>query len=149
MDRFFRGLVAGIFGGIAMNMWTLIAVKILNWQIIRFIDWAGVILYGELPKSHVEGFFALVMQVLWAGLLGTVFAFLIPHVTSKGYLIKGVFFGIMAGFIIYAVPTILQTPILKGLSFINVLSNHIGGSIWGLTMAQTLRWLDTTPRVKI
>ncbi|KUO53411.1 MAG: hypothetical protein APF76_09220 [Desulfitibacter sp. BRH_c19] len=149
MDRFLRGLIAGIIGGIAMNLWTLIAVGIFNWQIIRFIDWAAVILYGQFATSHAEGFFALVMQILWSGTLGVIFAFLIPHITSSRYLIKGAVFGLLVGFITYAIPTILQMPILKEPSFITVVSNHMGGAIWGLTTAQTLRWLDEIPRVRI
>ena len=149
MDRFTRGLIAGIVGAVAMNLWTVIAVNILNWQIIRFIDWAGVILYGELPRTHLEGFFALVIQLLWGGLLGIIFSFILPHITSRAYLIKGVYFGIIAGFIIFAVPTIFQMPLLGKLSFITVLSNLIGGTIWGLTTAQTLHWLDSTQRVKL
>ena len=40
MDRFTRGFIAGIVGGLTMHLWTLVALNILNWEIIRFIDWA-------------------------------------------------------------------------------------------------------------
>ncbi len=149
MDRFLRGLIAGIVGGIAMNLWTVIAVSVFNWQILRFIDWAAIILYGSLPNSHTEGLFALVMQILWSGTLGIIFAFLIPYVTSSKLLIKGAVFGLIVGFITYAIPTILQMPVLKEHSLITVVSNHIGGAIWGLTMAQTLRWLDSASKVRV
>jgi uncharacterized membrane protein YagU involved in acid resistance len=89
------------------------------------------------------------MQILWSGTLGIIFAFLIPHLTSSRYLFKGAVFGLIIGFITYAITTILQMPILKEPSFITVVSNHIGGAIWGLTMAQTLRLLDGIPRVRI
>lgn len=148
MDRFLRGLIAGIIGGIAMNIWSLIAVTLFNWQILRFIDWAAVILYGNLSTSHSEGLFALVMQILWSGTLGIIFAFLIPHIKSNRFLIKGAVFGVIVGFITYAIPTLLQMPILKEHSFISVVSNHIGGLIWGLTMAQTLKWLNDAPRIR-
>lgn len=142
MDRFFRGLTAGLIGGIAMNLWTVFTVSILNLKIIRFIDWAGVILYGELPMTHFQGFFALIMQLLWVGLLGIIFAYLISYTTSRGYLIKGAYYGVVIGLLIYAIPTLLRTPYLTFHSTATVLSNHTGGLIWGLTMAQTLRWLD-------
>ena len=142
MDRFFRGLIAGITGGIAMNIWTLIAVFIFNWPIVRFVDWASIIIYGDFPRSHAEGIFALMMHLLWTGVLGIIFAYLIPQITSYGYLLKGAIFGVVLGFLIYAIPTLLQTPLLAEHSFITVLSNHTGGLIWGLTLAQTLRWLD-------
>lgn len=145
MDRYLRGMVAGIIGGIAMNLWTVFAVGILKFKIIRFIDWAGFILYGELPGNHFEGFYALIIQLTWVGLLGIIFAYSFPLTTSRNYLIKGAFFGVIIGMLIYAVPVLLQTPVLSKHSLHTVLSNHTGGIIWGLTMAQVLRWLDTTP----
>lgn len=148
MDRYFRGLVAGIVGGIAMNLWTVFVVNILNLKIIRFIDWAGYILYGDLPRTHFQGFYALIIQLIWVGLLGIVFAYLFPLTTSRGYFIKGAFYGVVTGMLIYAIPTLLQTPIISKHSIQTVISNHIGGLIWGVTMAKVLRYLDTTPRVK-
>lgn len=148
MDRFFRGLTAGIIGAIAMNLWSLFAVFILGWEVVKFLDWAGIILYGELPRSHVEGTLALLMQILWSGLLGVGFAYLIPYIKSEGYLIKGAFYGVIVGFIMYAIPTVLQMPVLGNLGFLTVLSNHIGGLIWGLVTAQTLYLLDHS-KIKI
>lgn len=142
MDRFFRGLTAGIVGGIAMNLWSAFAVSILDLKIRRFIDWAGVILYGDLPRTHFQGLFALIIQLLWVGLLGIIFAYLISYTTSRGYLLKGAYYGVVIGLIIYAIPALFRTPYLTLHSTATVLSNHTGGLIWGLTMAQTLRWLD-------
>lgn len=145
MDRFIRGLIAGMLGGVAMNLWTLVTLNILNWEIIRFIDWAGMIIFGDLPRSHLQGLFALWMHILWSGLLGIGFAFLIPQVTSRYYLIKAAFYGVMIGFLSYAAPTLLQMPILAKHSFATVFSNHVGGLVWGIVLGLTLRWLDRKP----
>ncbi len=131
-----------MIGGVAMNLWTLIAVSILNLKVIRFIDWAGVMLYGDLPSSHIEGATALVMHLMWAGFLGVVFAFAIPQITSRGHLLKGVVYGVVVGFLTYALPKLFQMPILDKVELPTVLSNLVGGIIWGLTLAQTLQWLD-------
>ncbi|EEG77327.1 hypothetical protein [Dethiobacter alkaliphilus] len=142
MDRFFRGFTAGIVGGVAMNLWSLIAVFVLNLEILRFVDWASILLFGDLPANHAEGAVALFIQLLWVGFLGSIFAFLIPQVTSRGYLIKGALFGVVSGFFIYAIPILFQVPILREHTLATVLSNITGGIIWGLTLAQTLHWLD-------
>ncbi|MCW3490126.1 hypothetical protein [Dethiobacter alkaliphilus] len=142
MDRFFRGFTAGMVGGVAMNLWTLIATSILNLEILRFIDWAGITIYGDVPASHAEGAVALFIQLLWTGFLGTIFAFLIPQVTSRGYLLKGVIFGVLTGFFIYAIPILFQVPLLREHTLPTVLSNITGGVIWGLTLAQTLYLFD-------
>ncbi len=148
MDRYFRGLISGIIGGIAMNLWALVVLFILQWEIIRFVDWAGIFLFGDLPRSHLQGAISLGMHIIFVGFLGVVFAFLIPQVTSRGYLLKGVSYGVITGLFIYAIPTLFQMPILAEHSTATVVSNIIGGIIWGLTMAQALRWLDRKAFVK-
>lgn len=142
MDRFFRGFTAGVAGGIVMNLWTIFATTVLNWEIIRFIDWAGIIVFGDLPRSHAEGLISLFLQLVWVGVLGIIFAYLIPLVTSQAYLLKGLIYGIVIGFIIYAVPTLFQLPYIGKHSLATVVSNHTGGAIWGLVMAKTLYLLD-------
>ncbi len=142
MDRFTRGLIAGIAGGIAMNLWTVFAVFVLQLEIIRFVDWAAVILYGDLARSHIEATLALLMQLMWSGVLGIAFAFMIAQVSSQRYYLKGAVFRIISGFIIYAIPTVLQVPVLAEHSFATVASNHTGGLIWGLVTAKMLHVLD-------
>lgn len=142
MDRFFRGFLSGVVGGIAMTLCSNVAVSLLNWNIISFIDWAGIMIYGDLPRSHAEGLIALILHLIWVGSLGVVFAFLILQITSQGYLLKGVLFSIVMGFFIHALPTVFQMPILKEASLQTVVSNKIGAVIWGLVMSKTLHWLD-------
>ena len=49
MDRSFRGGIAGILGGIVMNSYSLLVFYVFNIKIVRFLDWAGFVLYGHLP----------------------------------------------------------------------------------------------------
>ena len=143
MDRLMRGFTAGVLGGTAMNLWSLIIViPIFNWEIIRFIDWSAVLLFGDLPRSHVEGITAFLMHLVFTGALGIVFAFLIPHVTSRAYLFKGALYGLISTFIFYAIPGLFQKPIITEHSMATVASNTVGGLIFGLVLAQVLHWLD-------
>jgi uncharacterized membrane protein YagU involved in acid resistance len=125
-----------------LHLWTLVALNILNWEIIRFIDWAGIIIFGDLPRSHIEGFVAFLAQLGLLGTLGIVFAFLIPLISGRVYLFKGVVYGVVIGFVFYAIPTLFQMPILKETSLATVVSNFTGGTIWGLVMAKVLQMLD-------
>jgi len=145
MDRFFRGFIAGIGGGIVMNVWSLFSYHVLNFSDRRYLDWTSAILFGHLPRSVPEAAYALVIQILWVGLLGILFAYLVPAITSRGYLFKGAIYGLLLGFIIYAVTTIFRLPDLTSFNLATVMSNHFGGLIWGLTMAYVLHRLDTTP----
>jgi len=145
MDRFFRGFIAGVVGGLIMNAWSLFSFHILHFTDRRYLDWASAVLYGHLPSSTFEAVYALIIQILWVGLLGILFAFLVPTITSRGYLLKGLIYGLSIGFLIYAIPTLLQMPELAETPVKTTVSDHIGGFIWGLTMAYTLHRMDTTP----
>lgn len=148
MDRLYRGAIAGVIGGIVMNSWSFLSYHVLHFTTRRFTDWMGVVVYGDLPRTLPETLYALMLHLVWVGLLGVLFAYIIPRITSRGYLLTGAFYGLASGIIIYAIPTLLRTPYISEFPFKTTISNHIGAIIWGFTMAQVLRWLDTTPRVK-
>lgn len=142
MDRFDRGLVAGITGGIIMNLWSFFAYYILDLNILRFLDWANVFTFGHLPKNYIEAAFSLFLQLMFTGMLGIFFAFLIPQITSRGYVIKGVVFAIMVSFATYSIGIIYKVQYISHVQIPTVLSNYFGSILWGITLAQTLHWLD-------
>lgn len=142
MDRFHRGLLAGVTGGVVMNLWSFFAYYVLDLNILRFLDWANVLTFGHLPKNYIEATFSLFLQLMFTGMLGVFFAFLIPQVTSKGYLLKGAFFAIMVSFVTYSIGIIYKIKYISHLQIPTVFSNYFGSIIWGLTLARTLHWLD-------
>lgn len=141
MDRFYRGLTAGVGAGIPMNLWSNAAYA-LGFGQLRLLDWAGVIIFGSLPQSFAQQAYAQVVQLIWVGFLGVVFAFLIPQISSQGLLGKGVFFSMVSGLLSYAVPVLFQLPELTVLDLPTVLNNHIGGLIWGLGLVYILCRMD-------
>jgi len=87
----------------------------------------GVILYGELPRTVGETLYALIIHLVWVGLLGVVFAYLIPRITtSRGYLILGAFYGLSVGIIVYAIPALLSTPYISKFPFTTTLAQCYG-----------------------
>jgi len=93
-------------------------------------------------------FYALAAQVLWTGFLGVILAYLIPRLSSSGYLIKGAFYGFITGFIIYAIPVVFKIPYLYKTPFATALSQSIGGILWGITLVWVLKLLDPLPKIK-
>ena len=69
-----------------------------------------MIIFGSLPQSFAQQAYAQVVQLIWVGFLGVVFAFLIPQISSQGLLGKGVFFSMVSGLLSYAVPVLFQLP---------------------------------------
>jgi hypothetical protein len=70
--------------------------------------------------------------------MGVLFAFLLPLATSRYYLLKGWFFGLLIWFSAYTVVHLFQLPQVLQLDLGTVLSNMFKASIYGLVLAWTL-----------
>jgi hypothetical protein len=142
VDRFMRGFVAGVAGGLAMQLWSFISYHLLGITMLRFLDWAAILIFGDHVANTAEAVTAFFIHLVFTGMLGIVFAFLIPQVTSRAYLLKGVIYALIVGFFIYVIPVLLQMPLLRETALGTSLSNQIGGVIWGLVTAYTLARLS-------
>lgn len=140
MDRTFGGLIAGICGGIVMNVLSYISYY-FNFAAIRFVDWSAIFIFGFRAPDIWHHLVALTAQILWAGFLGVIFAFLIPLIGPKGYLIKGAYFGFISSFLIYAMPCMFHVEELHILPVETAITEISGGTIWGLTTAYVLHRL--------
>ncbi|MCW3489227.1 hypothetical protein [Dethiobacter alkaliphilus] len=141
MDRVVRGLIAGIAGGLIMNVWDFISKYILDFHDHLYLDWAATIIYGHPPVNLAEFIFSLLAQIAWSGFLGLLFVMLMPYADSKNYLIVGGFMGFLASFLIFSIPQIFKIPGLMNLSTTTVISHSIGAIIWGYVVAQTMQLL--------
>jgi len=147
MDRSIRGLLAGVAGAIIMNIWDFVSFYILKFSNLLYLDWAAIMIYGDKPANTLEYYFSLLTQIGWSGFLGIIFAFSIPYITSRNFLIKGGFYGFISTFIIYAIPVLFKIPHLKDISSTTAISHSIGATAWGIVTAQVLYWLDLPPKV--
>ena len=146
MDRFFRGMTAGIIAAVPMNLWSFLSFHYLDWSERRFADWGTILLLGSPPNNALELMLGLFLQLVWAGFLGIVYAYLIKNFTSQGYLIKGAYFGILSGFFTYSAPVLLGSSYLEQTSAATAASQIVGGLVWGITAAVSLRILDKRVR---
>lgn len=142
MDRFFSGFFAGFLASIAMNIWSLLSYHLLQFGQVRFLDWMGIFLLGRPPVTLAEQVYSQLAQMVWAGGLGIVFAFLAPRLGAKWYLGKAVLYALALAFLLYALPVLFKVPHLAQLSLASVLSNHLGALIWGLFLGSLLPKLE-------
>lgn len=140
-DRFTRGFLAGLASGIVMNIFSFISFT-LNWVEVRFLDWAGVFIFGRQPGGAVEIAVSLAGQLFFTALLGVLFAYLIPLTTSKSYIFKGLVYGLAVWFANYAIVILFKVPTLTRFGLGTVTSNITGALIYGLALAWSLKWLD-------
>lgn len=148
MDRFQRGLVSGILSGIVMNIIDLFNYHVLHLTTFRMLDWASVMIYGHRPNSLPEAVYALMTQLMWTGVLGVIFSFILIKVHSEGDVVKGATYGFITGFLIFAVAIAFRMPHLSQIPFKTSLSNGVEGIIWGMLLAYILRRVSTARRAE-
>ncbi len=141
MERFYRGLAAGVIAGIPMNIWSFVSYA-LGFTKRRYLDWAGFMLYGTPPKTLWEQAYALLAHFGWVGFLGVLFAYIWPRLFAELDIFKGMFYSIAIAFFLYAVPIILQVPYLNQADLLTVVSSHIGALLWGAVLAYILIRLE-------
>lgn len=136
-DRLVAGFIAGAAGGIAMNVFVEIA-WLLNLTQVRYLDWAAVLLYGHRPHAFGEVAFAQIVQIVFTGILGIAFAYLIPLISSHHYLFRGLIFGLTAWFLIYSVTLLYGLHTIVQLELLTTVVDFVGSAVFGLVLAATL-----------
>lgn len=141
-DRLARGFMAGVVGGVFMNILSYISLK-LKFANLHHSDWPALILFGHQPTNTAEAVFALLIQLIFVGFLGVIFTYLVDLLfTSTNYLFKGWLFGVMSWFIIYSITFLAKIPELAPLDTGTVITDFISGSVYGLVLAETIHWLE-------
>jgi uncharacterized membrane protein YagU involved in acid resistance len=145
-DRFTRGFVAGIIAGIPTLVFNMGAFY-LKFATLHWADFMGIFTYGRKPIAFAETLFAIIAVYIFLSFLGIIFAYFILRMSSQNYILKGWVFGLSIWFISYAITILFNVPELAFIPLKTVLSNFIGASIWGISLALALKWLDD--RIKV
>lgn len=140
-DRFTRGFVAGIIGGIVTNAWSIFAGA-MGMTTLRTVDLMGLILYAYSPPFGLgEIAFALVGHLLVSAALGVGFAYFVPRVTSRNIFLKGWIFSVTIWFTIFALTTFFKVSGTVPTPLKTILTTFVSTTIFGLTLAIALRKL--------
>lgn len=95
-DRFFNGFVAGIISGVVPLVINF-GCKALGWSTLVWADFMGTFMLGRMPEGTAETIYFAVVQFVFLGVLGAIFALVLPIITSARHLFKGVVFGVPSG----------------------------------------------------
>ena len=139
-DRFTIGFLSGILAGVPTHIF-IWGAYYLHLTTLRWVDFMGIFVYGKKPVILGETLLGVVSMYFFVGLLGIVFAFIIPKITSKNYLLKGVVFSLFVWFLAYVVAQLFKVPELLHIPLKTTLSHFIGATIWGLSLGYALNWL--------
>jgi len=140
-DRVTRGFLAGLAAGVAMNALNL-ASYYAGFAEIRYLDWASEILFGYMPRNFFEAVFAQVTQIIFVGILGILFAALIPRVGSRSLYLKGWLFGSAVWFCLYGLTLLFKHKQTIPIDVQTAASDLAGASVYGLVLAWVLKFLD-------
>ena len=141
-DRVTRGMIAGFIAGVITKIYDLTAFY-LGISTLRWLDFAGLMMYGKKPAYLSYQIFATLGTLFFHALLGIVFVILIRQLlTSNNLLLKGWFFGVTLWFVIFSVFHLFKIPDLNFVPLKTAVSSFVGASIWGLTLAKIVHWLD-------
>ncbi|EEG78639.1 hypothetical protein [Dethiobacter alkaliphilus] len=141
-DRFTRGFIAGAVGGGFTNIFGYISFNVFNFTDLRFLDYAAVAMFGRKSENLLELLFALSGQIAFSALLGVIFAFLLPYISSVHVYFKGWFYSVTVWFAIYAVTVLFQVPAVSEVNLNTAFSNLIAASIYGIVLPYVMLWLE-------
>jgi len=143
MDRTFRGFIAGISAGLIVSIIHLPAYYWFHIIKIRFLDWAAILFMRGLPQNTAETIFAWVQQLIWDGIMGIIFALILPQISSKYYSIKGAIYGVFLSFIFCSIAIMFRLPYLaEKVPLVTVLFNELCVILWGIILAVILKKLE-------
>lgn len=140
-DRLIRGFTAGLISGIAVDVLDLLS-NTLGIDEMTYFDWAGIVIFGSTPNKLSEYMVSVFAQLFLCGILGIIYAYLIPQVTSKNHLLKGWIFGVTTWFVFFLAAFVFKLGPLLKLQEDSAGSDAITGSVFGIVLALTLKWLD-------
>lgn len=147
-DRFINGLIAGLIAGNIASLIDYAIVTFLKFGSIRFIDFAGVFMYGTRPANLPEQIFAQFGVCIFTSLIGILFAFLITKITSKYLLYKGTIYGALLWFKGYALIELYNVPHFHRTSLSSSVENASVAMIYGFLMAAILNMLQNRQAIK-
>jgi hypothetical protein len=141
-DKFTRGWVAGTLGGLIGGILGFLSYTFGISQ-MRFSDWSAVLVFGRAqPFSLAEQAYALIVTAGSTGVIGIIFAFLIPVINKENIYFKGWIIFLIPWWMLYLVTALAKIEGVLNLSVMTALSDGIVTSIVGLVSVYFYRLLE-------
>ncbi|HCT35688.1 MAG TPA: hypothetical protein DF292_01470, partial [Firmicutes bacterium] len=122
-DRFMRGLLAGLIGGIAALAVNLFSTEVLKFGDLHFYEISGVMIFGHLPRGLMQSIFAEIGHIGLSAGVGIALAYLLPKIKTSHLWVKGAFAGLAVWFAVYAITVLFKVPSVHKTGFPSALTN--------------------------
>lgn len=140
-DRFTRGLVAGIVAGIVPFFINWGAFT-LNLNTLRWSEFIGMLILGDLPATTGEMLFTIAAQFILLGILGVIFAYLLPLLSVENYQLKGSLYGLAIWFLAFIIVHLFKIGGIFEIPLKTAATNAVAGLFWGLALSIILGWFE-------
>jgi hypothetical protein len=136
-DNFIPGLIVGSTSGVLINFVDIFLIDFLKFGQVRFMDYAGLLIYGRQFCGFFENLLAFFVQVGLSASLGVIFICIVDKVSTQYLLLKGMFFALDFWYFIFALVILFKVPYVKVLSFEGGLENLITSLLFGVFLAKS------------
>lgn len=140
-DRFMSGFIAGV----AANIPALIIDKVISFFNVKDVDFehfAAALAFEGQIDSTAKLLFALAVEMMFAGFLGSMFVVAITKITPRYYYFKGALFGAFIWFSIHALDVIFKLPEILNINFASSVSHYFTSIVWGMLAAYIFKQLE-------
>lgn len=141
-DKFTHGWVAGTCGGLLGGIFGFMPYY-MGISSMRLTDWSAIMIFGRVPPySLADHIYALLVLAGTEGVIGIIFAYLLPLITEKNIYFKGWVIFLIPWWIIYLLTALAKTEGTLNLSLMTTLSDGIATTITGLATVYIYRLLS-------
>ncbi len=140
-ERVRNGFVAGVIAGVLMTVLDLTLLG-LGFVEIAYYDWGAALILGFRAVTLAQIAVGQVAHIVFAGVLGIVFAYLIQALSSLNYLLKGWVYGVLVWFSVHVLVNLFGFAMLTPIGVATALSDLATASLYGLVLAEVLHRLS-------
>lgn len=132
-DKFTRGWISGTCGGFLGGVFDFL-FKYIGISALSMSEWSAILIYGRKPPfSLIDRLYALFILAGTIGVVGIIFAFLLPFISEKNIYFKGWIIYILPWWILFLLTALAKTEGTLNLNVATTLSTGISISIIGLS----------------
>ncbi len=143
-DRLVAGSVAGACGALVQELYAII-LKTLGFSDRTYGDMALILVSQNMNEGVL--LIEIIANAAVGLFFGAVLAYILMLTTSRYYLLKGIFYGIVLWLILSGFGSIFDLPKFKGTPPDIALITLIGSIIYGIVTAYTLKLLESKTKL--
>lgn len=132
-DKFTRGWISGTCGGLLGGIFDFL-FKYTGISKLSISEWSAIMIFGRKPPfSLIDHLYALLILAGTVGVVGIIFAFLLPLIGEKNIYFKGWIIYIIPWWILFLLTALAKIEGTLNLSVATTLSTGISISIIGFS----------------